>query len=288
MPTRLLVSVVTHNESHILGRCLDSIRAAGGDVDLRIVIADSASSDDVESVAERYGATFLPGPDRGYGAAQNRVLEHTAGQSDYTLAINADIEVQGGRLRDLLEFADAHPDVGVVVPRLVDEHGVAVSPMVNHVSGFRSLALARAPLLHWVAARTAGANGDGFDFVPGPFMMLRTSAFKDCGGFDPGFFLYWEEVDLCLRLQRAGWRIALCDAVTVMHETGERLTSEPPEFIDSLLRFTGKWATPSEQRLMRLCVVAAEAREVARLRSTGPARRNSWARLVRAMRGAER
>src|SRR6185503_16489141 len=83
------------------------------------------------------------------------------------------------------------------------------------------------PADYWLAARTTWADwvwddaayvkASRADWLAGCFLLLRSDALKDVGGFDEAFFLYSEEVDLCTRLRRSGRRVAYLPSLTVMH-----------------------------------------------------------------------
>jgi GT2 family glycosyltransferase len=105
--------------------------------------------------------------------------------------------------------------------------------------------------------------------VLGAALALRREAFEAVGGFDPGFFLYAEEVDLCYRLWQAGWEVHFAPAATVMHVGGASTAPRRPEMeaqrTDSARRFYRRHYSP-----LRVAVLDGLIRTAAGLRRVRP------------------
>ena len=101
-------------------------------------------------------------------------------------------------------------------------------------------------------ARTARDVG----FIPGTAMAIRRSAWQDVGGFDPGFFLYNEDIDICLRLLRRGWRLVFEPAMACLHNLGETTgsTHRSALYLEQLSRTRLRPFQPRAYRLY-LCAV---------------------------------
>jgi GT2 family glycosyltransferase len=170
---------------------------------------------------------FVDRSNPGYGSASNAAIERC--RSEYVLLLNSDTVLCPGALRTLRTYLDAHPRVAIVGPRLLNSDGTLqrslhqfptplvtlldyswVGPLVGRVPGLRKLYVASDP--HDTERAVA--------WVTGAALAIRKSAFQSIGGFDPSFFMYYEEVDLSYRLHRAGWETRFTPAAEVMHVGG--------------------------------------------------------------------
>lgn len=235
----------------LLARTLDSVRAA---VDA-LCAQKSASrvglylvSNDEEPALERWSE--LPGHagihfehiqghgNIGYGRAHNLIIERT--QSQYHLILNPDVELAADALVQALRFFDAHPNIALIAPHVSDRDGATQYLCRRYPSLFdlwlRGFApacirarfahrLARYALRDLIDAHPASMQGStetswfSPPIVSGCFMMFRTAALKQLGGFDPRYFLYFEDYDLSLRL-RAIADTAYVPAVRIRHFGG--------------------------------------------------------------------
>ena len=224
VPLDLAVQIVNYRTQAHLGPCLravlDDLRATP--LDHRVFVLDNASGDDLSgleaahrddpvefAVAER---------NRGFGGGQNALAaRHDAG---FLLLLNPDALVTPGTVAGLYALL-AEPGVAAAGPRLTGEDG-AVHPWDHgELRGARARLAAAAGHSHprerhartevaWVSGACAAVSHAWFDLV---------------GGFDPGFFLYKEEEDLCVRMRRLGGRIVYEPALRAVHHqsvTGAR------------------------------------------------------------------
>jgi GT2 family glycosyltransferase len=226
--TPTAIVVVNFNTREHLSACLDTLRGQNAS---RVVVVDNASLDgSVEMVRERHpGVELVPNPrNRGYGQAANQAVR--ACTEPHVLVLNADIRLAAGAVAALSAYLDEHPEAAVVGPRLVKEDGtlqpsalpfprpITLRPLVRHV-----------PLLReWYLPTWGHSRARAVPYVLGAALCIRRAAFEEVGGFDPEFFLFYEEVDLCLRLRRAGWQVHFAPVTTVVH-TGGASTGQHPE-----------------------------------------------------------
>jgi GT2 family glycosyltransferase len=218
------VAVVSYNTRELLRQCLASVVADGaGDV----VVADNGSTDgSVEMLRAEFGRArvFVDRSNPGYGNASNAAI--AVCRSDYVLLLNSDTVLCSGALRALCGYLDANPRAAIVGPRLRNPDGTLqrslhqfptpfvtlldyswVGPLVGLVPGLRKL----------YVASDSHAKARVIPWVTGAALAIRKSAFEEVGGFDPSFFMYYEEVDLSYRLHRAGWETHFTPAADVTH-----------------------------------------------------------------------
>ena len=226
--------VVNYNTRSYLSACLGSLRSEGVS---QTVVVDNASIDGSRIVAERNGASWVPsGGNLGYGRAAN-IGSRSAAASDapYLLVCNPDIVVHPGTLASLVETMHQSPRVGLVGPRIENSDGSLYPsarsfPDLVDAVGHGALGLVapenrfsrRYRMLDWDHSEQAEV-----DWVSGACFLVRRDAWDQVGGFDPTYFMYMEDVDLCWRLGRAGWSIAYQPAAVVTHTQGVSTDRRP-------------------------------------------------------------
>jgi N-acetylglucosaminyl-diphospho-decaprenol L-rhamnosyltransferase len=220
---RVSVVIVSYNVRAHLERCL----AAFAGHPHEVIVVDSASADgSAELVRSRFPDVRLIALDRndGYGASANAGMKARAGE--YFLVMNADAWPVDDAVERLVSFADANPEIGVVGPRLLNPDG-SLQPSFRGFPTLWRLATEYF-FLRWLAPRSRLLNsfyGAGFDhsstreaeFLMGAALLLRASAVDEVGGFDPRFFMFSEEVDLCYRMTSAGWRVTFFPGAEFVH-----------------------------------------------------------------------
>ncbi|BCW94038.1 MAG: hypothetical protein KatS3mg007_1932 [Thermoanaerobaculum sp.] len=206
---RVGVVIVHYGDAEPTRRCLRSVLEDPSPVDRRVVVVDNS-----RNLPALDGAHVLPCPDNpGFGEGVNRGARFLGGDSGQVLvALNHDVELLPGFLEAAVRNLE-RPKVGAVggplfFPdgRSLWSAGGAVLWPLGVVMQYRSLARA------W-RSRPVG-------FLPGAALAFRWEAFSRVGGFDPRYFMYHEDLDLCLRLRRAGWKLWYSPAVAAVHHLG--------------------------------------------------------------------
>lgn len=227
------VVIVNYNTAHLLGRMFATCDAAGQGLDLRYWVVDNASRDDSVAVLRRdHPNVFVQvnAENVGFGRANNQMVAHLAGE--FVLLLNTDAFMQPDALRVALDVMRRHPKCGVVGVRLTGEDG-GLQPCCRTFPTPFNVFLNRtglARLFPWVklvddmAWDHAGERE--CDWVPGCFFLMRKAVVDEVGLFDPRYFLYSEEVDLCKRVKAAGWGVMYTGASTVVHLGGESAKSD--------------------------------------------------------------
>ena len=220
----LSVIVVGYNGRDLLPRCLDSVLADAGDLAIEVIVVDNASRDDtMKTVSARFPTVRLIANETnvGYGGGLNAGIAEARGR--YLLVLNQDIAVKPGALRALVDFAETHPSAGAIGPRLEYEDG----RFQHSAFKFPDWKQAFFGFFDGLVPLDSEPNGRypadqlyrAFDaeHLLGACLLLRREALDQVGAFDPTFFMYYEETDLCVRLIRAGWRNCYVPAARVMH-----------------------------------------------------------------------
>lgn len=263
--------VVSFNAAAELRTCLATLAAEGVGT---VVVVDNGSTDASRQVADAAGATWVDaGSNLGYGRAANlgAARPETAG-ADCLLICNPDIELRPGSVPALAGALDADPGLGAVGPRLsntdgslypsartfpdlVDAMGHGLLGMVAPENRFTR----RYRLLDWDHRAAAAV-----DWVSGACFMVRRRAWDEVGGFDPSFFMYMEDVDLCWRLGRAGWAVGYAPDAEVVHVQGVSADQAPYRMLAahhrSMWRFAQRTTTGSRRLVLPLVAVGLAAR----------------------------
>ena len=163
--------------------------------------------------------------DRGFGAACNAGVS-IAGLLPFILLVNPDAELLEGMIDRMLSAFSANPALGIASPQLVTHSGahaatagtfpslmgLAVGKFVRPANDRRHQGSSRGTSLQ--------QTYHSVDWVSGAVMMIRREAWDAVGGFDPNFFLYYEDIDLCRRVRAAGWEVGIVPGATAIHESG--------------------------------------------------------------------
>jgi N-acetylglucosaminyl-diphospho-decaprenol L-rhamnosyltransferase len=231
---RVVAIVVNYNAAQHLATCLGSLRANG----VRdVVVVDNGSADDSSEVACAAGARWVPmDTNVGYGRAANRgAATPEARAASYLLICNPDTDLGAGAVAALIGSVSAEPDVAVAGPRLSNPDGslypsARTFPNLADALGHGVLGMIaprnrftrRYRMLDWDHRRSQQV-----DWVSGACFLARRVAWDAVGGFDPVYFMYMEDVDLCWRLRRSGWRVSYEPGADVVHVQGVSTNYHP-------------------------------------------------------------
>jgi N-acetylglucosaminyl-diphospho-decaprenol L-rhamnosyltransferase len=232
----LAVVTVTYSPGQTLERFLDTLGKATGR-SVRVILADNGSTDGApeRAAAERDNVELLrTGANLGYGAAANRGVAELGDEFGWVVVANPDLEWQDGALDTLLDAAQRWPNGGAFGPLIREPDGTVypsarLLPSLGRGAGHAVLGKVW-PRNPWtvdykqsdteVTERAAG-------WLSGSCLLLRRAAFESVDGFDPRYFMYFEDVDLGDRLGRAGWHNVYVPSAEVMHIQGASSAKAP-------------------------------------------------------------
>ncbi len=239
----LLVSIIilTWNQRDLTRDCLASLAQMDYPADrLQLIVVDNGSTDD--SVA-RIRAKFPDvkiietGINLGYAGGNNVGIRHAlAAGAEAVCILNNDVTVEPGFLPPLLAALQSGPDVGIVTPLVAEGTGDdgrvwALGSTVNPRTAAVNRCCAGEPLDAW-------REREPFEVetASGAAMLVRREVFERVGLLDEDFFLYFEEVDWCLKVRRAGYRILAVPASVVWHKVSATLGTTSPVIDYYMLR----------------------------------------------------
>jgi N-acetylglucosaminyl-diphospho-decaprenol L-rhamnosyltransferase len=224
----LSIVIVNWNTRELLRDCLTSLYASEGDFAFQVVVVDNCSQDGTCSmVGDEFPQVHVIESEinGGYAYANNLGLRRLVAR--YFLLLNPDTILPSHALQGMLEFMDAHPEVGIAGPKLVMSDGSLdlacrrSFPTVEN-SCYKLSGLSRL----FPNSRRFGAynltyldpdEASEVDSVVGAFMMVRREVVEDVGGLDEEFFMYAEDLDWALRAKQARWKVYYYPEITVLH-----------------------------------------------------------------------
>ena len=228
------IVILNWNGKAFLEKFLGNLVASVSEVaDAEIIVADNASSDgSVEMLKAKFPKVRLMLFNENYGftGGYNRALAKI--EAEYSLLLNSDIEVTDNWLQPLIDFMDAQRDVAACAPKLLAYDKRNMFEYAGAAGGFidaLGYPFCRGRILDMLEA-DAGQYDTPADvfWASGAALMIRTELFIKAGCFDERFFAHMEEIDLCWRLQRMGYRIANVPLSTVYHVGGGALPNDSP------------------------------------------------------------
>ena len=206
-PPDVLISIVNHENRDLVRACLLSLPAACDGIGWEATVIDNVSGDgSLEMLAREFPEVRVVANRvrMGFGANHNQAFGHCA--TPWFLVLNPDIRFDRDILAPLV--GQARPDSGLLTPRILEpgkdepeQHRAIITPheiLVRRRPGYQ-----RPAVPHW---------------IPGLFMLFRSDAYREVGGFDERFFMYGEDFDICARTQLAGWKLQVAEDLLARHD----------------------------------------------------------------------
>ncbi len=230
----LSVVIVNWNVRELLRRCLRSVLASQrlSGLAAEVIVVDNASSNgSTEMVKEEFPQVRLIANEENLGFTRANNQGIVASEGRYILLLNPDTEVLGDALGAMVEYMDAHPDVGALGPMLLNPDGSVQSSRRR----FPTLATAflESTVFQWELSRDNRVlrryyvfdrpddEVQEVDWVTGACILMRREAIEEVGPLDEGFFMYSEELDWCRRAKERGWKVIYLPEAKVVHYGGK-------------------------------------------------------------------
>lgn len=225
---RLSIQIVNFKSRQSLRDCLFSLRE---NLPRNLRAEVILTNNDAERLE---GTRDIPGGDLpiqiveinknvGFGKAHNFGAGKSRGE--FILFLNPDTKVPGGAVEKMLSVFEMDEEIGIVGPLLVDGE----NDIQPDCFGSRKtpLSIIGKKIFSEIAPGDLPPRGIfETDWVSGGAMMIRKDVFEQTGGFDENYFMYFEDADLCLRVKKAGYKVAVNPAVRIFHEGGQSFESE--------------------------------------------------------------
>ena len=228
------VVILNWNGREFLQKFLPCVVQYTEDAETQVVIADNGSRDD-SLIYVKQNFPHLPVIvfDRNYGftSGYNRAIAQI--ETPYTALLNSDIEVCPNWLKPLTAHLDAHPDTAACMPKILSYSRKTHFEYAGAAGGFIDILgypFCRGRILNHIEADRGQYDSPRPVFwASGACMLVRTSVYKGLGGLDDDFFAHMEEIDLCWRMQNAGYKIYCIPQSVVYHVGGGTLPNNHPQ-----------------------------------------------------------
>jgi GT2 family glycosyltransferase len=235
----LSIIIVNWNSVAFLRKCLGTVYANGAGLEFEVVVIDNGSMDGCAEVMAREfpQAVFIQSVDNlGFAGANNVGFQHCEGRN--ILFLNPDTEIIGPGLRDMSAFLDSTPNAGAVGAMLLNSDG---SIQTSCIQAFPSLLgevldseylrrkFPQARLWGMRQLFEPGNTTAVVDAVSGACLMIKRTVFEAVNGFSTEYFMYMEDIDLCYRATRSGFKTYYLSAAKVIHHGGRSSDAKPED-----------------------------------------------------------
>jgi GT2 family glycosyltransferase len=230
------IILVTYNSEKYISNCLNSLAKATQNIEHEIFVIDNQSIDQTKRLIKENGnsAVLIENNENlGFAKAVNIGLRKSSGE--FILLINPDIIVNSNTLLPLIDFMRNNPKVGICGGRLENPDGSlqyskGSFPTLSSII-FRMLLPRPMRKYHlW-----GYSKGGKCDWVTGSFMLTRKCIMEKLGGLDEKYFVYYEDVDYCLRTQKGGWVTYYFPETTACHLNPHAISKKTPA-IENMIR----------------------------------------------------
>jgi len=256
----LSILIVSFNTRDLTLACLKSVYAQTSGIKFEVIVVDNASNDgSVEAIAEKFPQVKLIAKTHNFGFAAANNIAAAEARGDYLLLLNPDTVVLDGAIQKLLRFAWKNKPAGIWGGRTLFG-----DKTLNRNSCWRRPTL-WSTLCRGVGLSSIFRNSRLFDsetygpwerdterevdIVTGCFFMISLALWQELQGFDPAFFMYAEEVDLCLRARKLGHHPMVTPLATIIHYGGasERARGDKlvKQFRAKIQLFDRHWSKPA-------------------------------------------
>lgn len=251
------VAIVNWNTREELRECLSSALRHYRDFNFEIVVVDNASADGSAEMVRREfpGVNLIENREnKGFAVANNQIMREANGR--YVLLLNSDTVTVDNSVKLLIDYADQHPQAGIVGGRLLNRDGSFQASYARFPSLWTEFLLTTGLGRRFIQPSypSYGEARDPCraDWVGGAFLLARREAIHEVGMLDEAFFMYSEETDWCYRMQKKGWEVHHLPPAKVIHLLGASSAKSEEPLLRRLVLSRVKFYTKHNNRLMSL------------------------------------
>lgn len=265
------IIIVTYNSEKFIGACLESIFRETKEPDFEIIVIDNDSRDQTIPIIKKFPRVLLIENKQNIGFAKANNLGLKKATGDYVLFLNPDTEVKNQAIDRLVRRLEQNPNVAMATGALFYPDGLRQPNIKRHPTIASQLLIAlKLTRLPWPLATLQKYLAKDFNYtaaseveqIMGACMLGRRQQLKSVGGFDEDYFIWFEDIELCLTYDKRGWPIIYYpEAVFIHHESTSFKTNSPllnqRRFLKSLRTFAKKHWFPTGYFLILLATPLA-------------------------------
>jgi N-acetylglucosaminyl-diphospho-decaprenol L-rhamnosyltransferase len=234
------VITVSYGSEEVLAGFLASVQDASAGTTPIAVADNMPSSGGAEEMCAEVGAEYLPmASNLGYGGAMNAAAAALPNGIEWILVSNPDVVLEPGCIDELVRVGNEDPAIGSVGPAIHNSDGT-LYPSARAVPSLRT-GIGHAMFVNlwagnpWTRAYRKDAEQDPTQreagWLSGACLLVRRTAFEKIGGFDPSYFMYFEDVDLGFRLGKSGYRNVYAPSASATHSGAHSTTGESAQMV---------------------------------------------------------
>ncbi len=251
----LSIIIVNYNVKEFLQNLLHSITKSAGRIKYEIIIVDNASNDgSVEFIKEKFPGVKLIANKENLGFSKANNLGLAIAQGKYLLLLNPDTLLREDTIQKMMEFFESAPDAGLAGCKILNPDGTLQlacrrsfpGPWTSFckVTGLSSLFPSSKIFARYNLTYLDENQTYEVDAISGSFMMMKKDVYEKVGGLDEEFFMYGEDLDLCYRIQKSGYKVYYVHSTQIIHYKGESTKrssfDETKVFYDAMNLFVKK------------------------------------------------
>lgn len=242
----LSIIIVNWNSTEFARSCIQSIRSTTGAIEYEIIVVDNASDGHSwRTISEQFpSVTVIRSHDNlGFARGNNLGAEHARGKK--LLFLNPDTLVLEHAIEIMITRLDLPAGVAAVGCRILNQD-LSLQDCVQHFPTITNQVFANRKLKPWISMLRGGNTRSNdsrnsehtheVEVIPGACLMVDREVFKQIGYFSTEYFMYAEEVDLCYKLRRAGWRLWCADDARIIHFGGQSTEQRGNSFAHVVMR----------------------------------------------------
>ena len=227
LKVELSIIILTWNNQEVIKNCLDSIYSSAGDLNFEIIVVDNNSSDRTKEILKNsYPKVKLTTnvKNLGYAKGNNQGIEKSKGE--FILLLNPDVKLIDDFLTKITKFLQEHPEAGALGPQLLNPDR-SIQPSCREFPGYSAILWELSSLSHifpgskifgrWRMRYFDHNSLAEVDQPMGSALLIRRKTLEEVGLFDTNFKMFFNDVDLCYRIKKAGWKIYFYPGAKAFH-----------------------------------------------------------------------
>jgi GT2 family glycosyltransferase len=217
MTPQVSIIILSYNTSNLIQKCLASVFAHIKSVNFEVIVVDNASKDDsVARIKKEFPKVTLIESKENLGFGNGINLGAKSAKGEYLLFLNSDAEIEVDVFENMVQFMQSDEKIGILGGKLVNHDG-SMQRSFSNFYGLKDIAIllfGREKLEMTLLGKDIRKE---VDWVTGGCMFIRTSIFTAIQGFDPNIFMYIEDMEICYRVKKLGYKIYYFPELTVKH-----------------------------------------------------------------------